>query len=69
MPKELHTFLFVNQVASKLLHKELDDDQLEAMLEFAETMSHSEGEGCNPDARMIDADAFCRLVARFGSPE
>ena len=57
------------QVASKLLHKDLDDDQLDAMLEFAQTMSHKEGEEAAPESRLVDADAFCRLVARFAGPE
>lgn len=57
------------QVASKLLQKELDDDQLGAMMEFAETMSHGQGEEATPESRLVDADAFCRLVARFASPE
>ena len=57
------------QVASKLLHKDLDDDQLDAMMEFADTMSHSEAESSSPDTRLVDAEAFCRLVARFASPE
>ena len=55
------------QVASKLLHKELDDDQIHAMMEFAESMTQEAGD--HTRTRMIDAEAFCRLVARFASPE
>ncbi len=57
------------QVASKLLHKDLDNDQLDAMMEFADSMSHTEGESSSPDDRLLDAEAFCRLVARFASPK
>lgn len=63
----VHNIIAAIQVATKLLHKDLDNDQIEAMLEFARTMSEREGEASSPEARLIDADAFCRLVARFGN--
>lgn len=57
----------IADVASKLLHKELDDEQVQAMMEFAESMTQEGGD--HTRSRMVDAEAFCRLVARFASPE
>ena len=55
------------QVASKLLHKELDDDQIIAMMEFAQSMA-SKSENSIPG--VVDAEGFCRLVERFsGCPQ
>jgi len=55
------------QVASKLLHKELEDEQVQAMMEFAESMTQEGGD--HTRSRLVDAEAFCRLVARFAFPE
>ena len=51
-------------MASKLLHKDLDDEQLLAMMEFAESMKSKEHDGI---PGIVDAEGFCRLVARFSS--
>lgn len=39
------------------------------MMEFAESMTRDEGDIGGAEARLVDADAFCRLVARFASPD
>ena len=53
------------QVASKLLHKELSDEDINALMEYAEIRVHQgQHEGLS-EYRAVDVEGFQRLVAHF----